>query len=288
MNSEQEHRRVLDELLAGVDMANEVAKKQAYNRCREYAQDELADDANVNSFMAMASERLGQTRIHFRVVESMVQMPEDARLHLTYTEEDGPCLTGNSSGLRYLSDLAAALSSAPSPHEHVHLYQETPPMFGNSFALTLYNEPDEWLDQHGIAPDDANTNGTTDDTTEPPRETAVDSIAAIEFFEGQPLPPPFLFSFDKLYRVVKSRPYSGEKVWAKKIGLEKGTARVHIFSIHDDSGALFDIALHLDDPDVRYFTRRDLEQVMPQRDVKIDAGQSGVKSGHENSDENEG
>ena len=230
MSEDDKFNQLLDRLLADVDLSDEMARKQAYNRCLEYARNELADDPDKNRFMMLASERLRQTRVHFRVVEGMVQMPEDARLHLVYTDDGGPCLTGNPSGLRYLSDLAVVLSSAPSPHEHVHLYQGEPPMFGNSFGLTIYNEPDDWLDKHAIAPDDVNMDDGPDATTDPPREIAVDSIAAIEFFESQPLPPPLLLSFDKLYRVITSRPYNGEDVWVK-VNLENGPERIHIFSI---------------------------------------------------------
>lgn len=84
----------------------------------------------------------------------------------------------------------------------------------------------------------------------------------MEFFGNAPLPPPLLLSFDKLYRVLTTRPYSAEEsVWTKA-DVGKDVGRKYVFSIHDDAGAPFEIGLHLDDPDVRYFTHWDVEQLL--------------------------
>jgi len=36
---------------------------------------------------------------------------------------------------------------------------------------------------------------------------------------------------------------------------------MYVFAIRDDAQERFEIALHLDDPSIHYFTRSDLEQV---------------------------
>jgi hypothetical protein len=268
MSQEQNYNQLLDELLQDVDMNDDVARKIAHNRCLEYAQHELEDDPEVNMFLALAAERLGQTRIHLSLIKGMVSMPEDARLHLTYSPQGGPTLTGNVGGLRYLSDICAVLAAAPVSNgaltapEHVHLYDGESPMFGNSYGLTVYNEPNAWFDKHGIPMDDV------DDTegglpAVPPREIIPEQIAALEFFEGGPLPPVLLLRLGKLYRVLEVRHYDSDKVWSKPF--PDGEAdRVFVFTIHDDSDSRFEMALHLDDPSIHFFTFHDLEQISGQ------------------------
>jgi hypothetical protein len=268
MNQEEEYNRILDGLLIGVDMADEVSRKLVYNSCLTYAQQELDADPDVNLFIALAAKRLGQVRVHFGVVKSIVPMPEKARLHLRYAPQGGPTLTGNADGLRYLSDLCAALADSPTsndegPEEHVHLYENEPPMFGQSYGLTIYHSSDGWFDRHAVAPDDAEGDEDAPAAPSPPREVAPESVVALEFFEdhGMPLPPPVYLRFDKLYRVLDQRIYDPEdKVWAKRIS-EEEDGRMHIFAIRDDAQERFEIALHLDDPSIHYFTRSDLEQV---------------------------
>ena len=266
MNKEQEYKHLLDSLLVGVDMQDEVSRKMAYNACLAHAEQEMDSDPDVNLFVALAAKRLRQVRVHFGVIKAMVSLPEDARLHLRYAPQGGPVLTGNTEGLRYLSDLCAALAAAPltsdeGPEEHVHLYENEPPIFGQSYGLTIYHSSEAWFDQYALAPDDAAEDKEI--PSPPPREIAPDSIAAIEFYEdhGMPLPPPLYLRFDKLYRVLDQRPYAhNDKVWVKQLS-EEDDSRMHIFGIRDDAQERFEIALHLDDPSLHYFTRSDLEQI---------------------------
>ena len=269
VDKEQEYNRLLEALLVGVDMEDDVSRKMGYNACLAHAQQELDADPDVNQFIAMAAERLGQVRVHLGVVKGIVSMPEEARLHLRYAPEEGPTITGNADGLRYLSALCAALADFPAPsieapEEHVHLYQNEPPMFGQSFGLTIYHSSEEWFDLHAIAPDDAET--VAEDaaqTSPPPREITPEQVAAIEFFQQDdlPLPPPLYLRYDKLYRVLDRRPHhTGDGAWAKRLS-EEEDIRMYVFSIRDDAQERFEIALHLDDPSVHYFTRSDLEQI---------------------------
>ena len=268
MDKEQNYNHILDELLVGTDMDNEVSCKMAYNACIAYAEQDLDADFKVNTFIALAAERLSQTHIHFAVIKGMVPMPEDARLHLKYAPQGGPVLTGNTEGLRYLSDLCAALSDSPlpegaGPEEHVHLYNGEPPMIGNSYGLTLYHSSDSWFDHHAAASEepDADTDNAAENS--PPREITSEQIVAIEFFEDGniPMPPPFYLRYDKVYRVLKSRLDSlEEEVWTKPPASGEG-GRMHVFTIRDDAQEIFEIALDLDDAGIHYFTHSDLEQV---------------------------
>jgi|GEM_PF-317339 len=269
MNKEQEYSRLLDGLLVGVDMEEDVSRKMAYNSCLAYAQQELSGDPDVNQFIAMAAQRLGQVRVHLSVVKGMVPIPEDARLHLRYAPQGGPVLTGNKTGLRYLSDLCATLADAPlpggkGPEEHVHLYENEPPMFGQSYGLTIYHSSGEWFDRHAVTPDDAEADAESAATASPPpREIAPDQVAAIEFFQDDslPLPPMLYLRYDKLYRVLDWRPHhAGDKVWVKRLS-EEEDGRLCVFCIRDDAQERFEIALYLDDPSIHLFTRSDLEQI---------------------------
>ena len=269
MDKEQEYNRLLDGLLVGVDRGNDVSRKMGYNSCLTYARQELDTDPDVNQFIAMAAQRLGQVRVHLGVVKGMVPTPADARLHLRYAPQGGPVLTGNRTGLRYLSDLCASLADATvpdgqGPEEHVHLYENEPPMFGQSYGLTIYHSSEEWFDRHAIALDDAEADaGDAAPASLPPREVAPDQVAAIEFFQDDdlPLPPPLYLRYDKLYRVLDQRPYHpGDRVWVKRLS-EEEDGRLYVFSMRDDAQERFEIALHLDDPSIHYFTKSDLEQI---------------------------
>ncbi len=269
MDNEQDYNQILDTLLVGTDMDDEVSRKMAYNACLAYAKQNLAGDFAVNIFVSLAAKRLRQARVHFGVVKSMVSLPEDARLHLRYVSQGGPVLTGNRNGLRYLSDLCTALADSPlsqdaGPEEHVHLYDGESPMFGSSYALTLYHSADDWFDRHGATPeDDAEMDTKNLGNAAPPRETAPEQIAAVEFYEDDkiPVPPPLYLRYDKLYRVLNCRPYiADEEVWSKP-PISGGAGRMHVFTFCDDAQEVFDIALDLDDSGIHYLTRSDLEQV---------------------------
>lgn len=269
MDKELEYNRLLETLLVGVDMGDDVSRKMGYNSCLAYAQQELEADPDVNQFIAMAAQRLEQVRVHLGVVKSIVPMPEEARLHLRYAPQGGPTLTGNADGLRYLSGLCAALADFPAPsgegpEEHVHLYENEPPMFGQSYGLTIYHSSEEWFDRYAVTPDDAEANAEdAPSASPPPREITPDQVAAIEFFQdgNLPLPPTLYLRYDKLYRVFDRRPHhAGDRVWVKRFS-EEEDGRIYVFCIRDDAQERFEIALHLDDPSIHYFTKSDLEQV---------------------------
>ncbi len=267
-DNEQQYAEILDSLLVGVDMNDNVSRKMAYNACLTHAQQEMDGDPNVNQFVALAAERLGQVRVHFGVVKSMVAQTEAARLHLRYDPTGGPVLTGNADGLRYLSDLCAALADAPAPEdapeEHVHLYPAEPPLFGTSYGLTIYHSADSWFKRHAVDTEsDDDTEAEEASPEPPPREIDTEAIAAIEFLEDDKMPlPPFLYlRYDKLYRVRSCRPHSAEdEVWEKS-PLSGDGSRMYVFQVRDDAQEIFEIALDLDDGGIRYFTRSDLEQI---------------------------
>lgn len=269
MSEEQEYSQIFDGLLVGVDMEDAVSRKMAYNACLAYAEQTLDGDPQVNQFLALAADRLGQMRIHLSVLKEMVPMPDGARLHLRYAPQGGPVLTGNTDGLRYLSDLCAALAASllpdgDGPEEHVHLYDAEPPMFGDTYGLTMYHSADAWFDKHAVAAEDGEEDGEAEEDGPPPptREITPEQVVAVEFFQddSNPLPPTLYLRYDKLYRVLDCRPHLPEdEVWAKPP--PDGGGRIYVFSVRDDAQEVSEIALDLDDAGVHYFTRSDLEQI---------------------------
>ena len=264
VSNKLEYDRIIEELSVGVDMDDDVSRKMSYNACLDYAKRDLGADFDVNVFLEMAAERFDQVRVHFAVIKGLVPMPEDARLHLKYAPVGGPVLTGNTTGLRYLSDLCAALADTPVPEgdgveEHIHLYDNEPPMFGQSYGLTIYHSGDAWFDRYGVEPSDTEA----ETLSRPPREISPEQIAAIEFFEenDMPLPPVLYLRYDKLYRALDFRQHlQGDGVWTKPSENEENGRR-YVFTIRDDAQEIFEIALHLDDVGVHYFTKIDLEQI---------------------------
>jgi hypothetical protein len=269
MENEEDYSQILDGLLVGTDMDDEVSRKMAYNACLAYAEQKLTGDFAANAFMALAAERLGQVRVHFGIVKGIIPLPDDARLHLRYASQGGPVLTGNRDGLRYLSDLCAALADSPlpdgsGPEEHVHLYDGEPPMFGSSYAMTLYHSADEWFDRYGIVPEgEAETDPESAADAAPPREIAPEQVAALEFLEEDDtvIPPMLYLRYGKMYRVLKCRPYLPDEEIPSKPTASGSESRMHVFTFRDDAQEIFEIGLDLDDTGIHYFTRSDLEQV---------------------------
>lgn len=267
MDDELNYSQILDELLAGTDMDDEVSRKMAYNACLACAEELLTENPTVNVFVALAAERLGQVHVYFDVIKNTVPMPGNARLRLRYKEDaPDPELTGNTEGLRYLSDLCAALASVPpltrtGSEDHLHLDAGEPPMVGNSYGLTIYHSADAWFDRFANPPEDGKE--TEMEAAPPPREVAPEQVAAIEFYHEEDLviPPEFYLRYDKLYRVLNCRPYLlGDEVPLKP-SAGGGEGRMHVFTFRDDAQEIFEIALDLDDAGIHYFTKNDLEQV---------------------------
>jgi len=268
---------LLDGLLAAEDVSDEVGRRRAYRHCLAHAREAMEDDPAVNLFLALAAECTGQARAHLSVVQGMVRLAGGARLCLTYSDEGGPALVGNADGLRYLSDLAATLADAHMLGEHVHLNPDEGATTAYSYPLTLSLTDDAWFERLAQEAESEEEGEAEEDGAEDPqdavpvrREIEPADVAALCFLlhsgEGPGALPPMLpLSPGRLYRVRAIRPHeAGERAWAKYPGgldEEEAAPRMTLFTLRDDDHEQFEIALHLDDPDLHYFTRRDLEQI---------------------------
>jgi len=239
-------------LVSGFDLSMEVGRKEAYNRCYEYAAQNLSQSAECNVFLAEAAEMLGQTRIHMDLVENMAAPSGAERFYVAFDGNSECELTGNRSGLIYLSRVFRVLSETPMEGEHIHFNQGDLAMQGNTHGLTVFFEPDEWFDRY------AQDYEKDDESFIPERKIAAGAVIALCVTVD--FPPTFYMSKDKIYRVIKYEEYDGlEGIATKRI--RESISRMYTFTLVDDRGEDVKFAFDLDDWTVVFLTSGDLEQI---------------------------
>jgi len=248
------YRKIIDELVSGFDLSSDVERKRAYNRCHEYAGENLSDSGTCNVFLAEAAEMLGQMKIHMDIIESKAAPSGAEKIHLLYNSTYGCELTGNRSGLLYLSRVMRLLSETPMAGEHIHLREDDPCLEDGSQNLTIYYEPEDWFDEYAVK-------DYEDDPSYSPPERKVAPGAIVVLCSTVEFPPSIYMSRDKVYRVAGCEEYEGqEKMACKRI--REGIERMFTFSLIDDRGEEIQIGFDLDDYDIVFFTLGDLEQLI--------------------------
>ena len=243
---------LINDLASGLDLSTEVGRKEAYNRCYEHACEHLSLSAQCNQFLAEAAEMFGQTRIHMDLVENMAAPSGAEKFHVAFDGNSECELTGNRSGLIYMSRVFRVLSETPMEGEHIHFNQGDPAMQGNTHGLTVFFEPDEWFDR--------NTQDYEADEEAFIPERKIAAGAVIALCVTVDFPPTFYMSKDKIYRIMEYEEYDGQEgIAAKRI--RESTARMYTFTLVDDRGEDKKFAFDLDDVSVVFFTSGDLEQV---------------------------
>jgi hypothetical protein len=171
-------------------------------------------------------------------------------LHLRYAGEAGPELTGNADGLRYLAGLLAELACEAVENDHVHLHPDERPMYGRTYPLTIYHEPDAWfesLDNEGDVEEE-----------QPPsiaeRDIEPSNVAALCLLVKTP--PAMLLTSHRLYRVLSVDAYWGQQVWEKRI--RESSERFFVFTLVNDEGREEVFGFDLDDPNVLLFSKADV------------------------------
>jgi hypothetical protein len=250
-----DYTRVVQSLIGAYDLNNETERKKAYQKCEEYAERHLPARLEFNAFMQVVAEKLGiapTRRNDFR--DSVGDVPEEAKLYLTYRPKVGPELTGNADGLRYLAALLAELAEQAVEHDHVHLDPGAIPMYGKTYPLTIYHEPAGWFGQL-----------EEQEGEEGPGEPHI-AARDIEPFEIAALcllanvPPELLLTKHKLYRVLFVDACREQGVWKKCI--RQSRARMFLFTLVNDDGTPQHFGFDLDDPEVLFFTRQDVAPLM--------------------------
>jgi hypothetical protein len=249
-----DYLRVVEDLIRGYDLSRGAERKKAYQKCEAYATEHLKARLEFNAFMEIVSEKLGLAptrRNDFS--DSAGRVPQSAKLFLGYDPKSGPELTGNADGLRYLAALLAELAEQAVEHDHVHLDPGQIPMYGRTFPLTVYHEPDAWFGE-----------GDEEDGVEEPGEPEI-AMRDVRPFEIAVLcllanvPPELLLTKHKLYRVLFVDTCKEREVWKKCI--REGRERLFLFTVINDGGAPQPFGFDLDDPEVLFFSRHDVARL---------------------------
>ena len=252
--NEDELERTLDEILTPYDLENPKQRRDALEACLRYAEEELGADPACNLFLEIVAERLGQDEpAHFDWVHNAVPPDENSFVHCDYDDEYGLQVSANTPGLQYLIETLQALLESQSAADHTHLYFQEPPLTLSSQPVAVFKDPDEWFMER---------NEEYEEPGEPkPRPFGPADVVAL-----QPLtyPPEALaISRGTLYRVYAWKPYAGEEVARKDY--PGPPERFTLFTINDDRGERVQIACHLDDVDMHYFTMGHLLTLLPGR-----------------------
>jgi len=245
-----------DTLIKSIDESDPEQCRDAFEKCVEFANTHMQNDMEYNRFLAEAADRLGQERLHLDVIKAMVNIPDKARLNLVFEDGQGPVITGNREGLKYLSQVMQLLADSPLCGEHTHLYWDEPPFVGETFGVVIYLEDDEWFDGSCEDPDEEFLE--SDDMVFPRNIINPERIFAVQFLVDNPIS--MAIRPKRIYIVNEIKKFSSEEMWAKPI--RDDDSRMRVFNIKNDRGDGIEIALDLDDPDVMFLTRDDVEQFL--------------------------
>jgi hypothetical protein len=251
-NKQKNWDKVIEELTSGIDLTRTEGKNAAYQRCISYAETHLAGDMWCNAFLAHAAHKLGTEQVMRDVAREIVPLSESARVHIATDPQEGPVITANREGLRYLAELFRVLAQAPCTSEHAHLYWDEAPLSGETYGLVVYLEEEEWFERFA-----QDYYSSLEDEQHPfKREINAETVMAIQFPAS--LASSLAVTPQKIYLVQSLVKRCGDDVWTKLI--RDDDSRVWIFTIRDDEGMELKIGLDLDDPEIVFLTREELDQ----------------------------
>ncbi len=255
-----ELEKILNEILAGYDLSKSEGREAAYEECIAFAETRLPEDLRCNAFLRMAAQMLEKAPVEFDVIRDMVEPPPNAMLDISYDDRHGFMLTANAATLEYLAELLRLLAEAPEG-EHIHLYNDEEPLTPISFNAVIYHEGDEWFERAQKEVFESSDRGAVRKRAIQPEE-----IFAVQVVGNLPADAPI--TRDHLYRaekVGKNIPEYDEEVeegnfWRKDFSGDPD--RLVCVEVTDDFGEDRELVLHLDDPDIIYFKRVDIEQLL--------------------------
>lgn len=250
-----DYNKTIRELIKEFDLTSETHRKQAYKKCKAYADKTFTDNNAFNAFFKVAANILNIPPLVKDTAKQNVNRTGSEKLHLTYAKNSGPVLTGNRDGLKYLAQILESLAASQQKGSHTHFYRGEFPMFGDTFPLTIYYDDDAWFETYA-------------DTEEPLETIPVRSIEPDEIkalLINEEIPPDFNLTKGKLYRVQTLEAYNNQSVMIKSIREEDD--RVYVFSLSDDTGSPVRIGLDLDDFTVLYFTAQMLQQIVASAEI---------------------
>lgn len=252
---------ILASITADYDLESAVGRREAYNRCFEYAEEHFPEAREFNAFMLAAAKRLRQPRIIRDEIRDAIPLSGDEKVHLAVDAVKGPQLTGNSEGLHHLGEVLIRLARTDNPGESVFFSSREAPLYGRSHGFRILLEDGDWFEEHGSLPFFEEPFSSSHPLRH--RQMKADDIVALVL--NVTPPPQLMLSENKLYRVLEHRPHdlreelvSDEGALSKQI--REDTSRLYYFRVRCDDGEPRVIGLDLDDPDVQYFLEEHLEQ----------------------------
>lgn len=252
--------RIIKEILSRYDLSKPEGRDAAYEECIEFAETRLTDDLGCNAFLRSAAQMLEKEPVEFDIIRDQVEIPEDAKIDIAYDERQGFMLTANSSGLEYFADLLHLLSESPID-EHVHLFNDEEPLTPISFNIVMYHESDDWFRKAELEAAE-----TSDQAPVRKRNIEPEQIYAVQIVGNVPEGIPVVR--DRIYLVERVSDLipeydddvgEDEKIWKK--GHSGDRSRYICLEVSDDWACDLKLVLHLDDSDVIFFKREDLEHL---------------------------
>lgn len=245
------YKKEMESILSKHDLQQEEGRKAAYQECSRFAENAIADNKAFNDFMKRAAKKLDQVPVRKDLTKGGIRETGQEKLHLTYSQETGPVLTGNKEGLNYLSQIVQQLSALETPGEHTHFYMGEHPLFGDSYPLTVYYEDEAWFWRY--------SKRTPEEKEYKIPERSIDPVGIHAFLIMDPVPPTMPFSGNKVYLVQSVERYKDQAVWIKRIREE--LTRVYVVTFINDQGQPFRYGIDLDDQSVVLLRREDCQQL---------------------------
>jgi len=199
--------------------------------------------------MKAAAHKLHQVPIRMDVASGELELTGSEKLHLDYSLANGPVLTGNETGLLYLSRIINNLARIKEPGEHSHFYNAEPPLAGDSYPLTIYYEADAWFDRHAKK--------STPSKQIAERTISPENLYAFVILDS--IPPTLPISRQSVYPILSVEPYREQRVWIKAI--RESTDRLYVLTLADDNEQPFQFGIDLDDPTVVLFQKENLSRL---------------------------
>lgn len=249
------HLKKINELISEFDLTKRSEVNKAYRKCLNYADEHLSGYMQCNTFLDNAAELLNQPKVLKNSAEQKAIAHEQSKIYLYFSDSNGPCLAGNADGLKYLSEVTQSLSHSSLPGEHIHLYYEEFPLYGDSYPLTIYAENDEWFEKYAVK--ECEEPKEKDNEKIPNRIINLDTLCA--FVANSEPPPTMPIISNKIYRIISHEPYIDQKAWSKSIREDKSRMIVASFLNEDNEEDYF--AFDIDDKAIILFNEDDLIQI---------------------------
>lgn len=251
MHSEShEYEQILQQILSKYDLTRQGEIDRAYESCVDYARTYLLNDPNCNAFLQMAARKLETVPYHLDTIVLKTTVPDEARLDLYVSDENEIVLSGNDAGLDYLIELLQKLKDSET-EDHFHLLPKETALTSRSWPMVVYHEETEWFEEQEREAEAEETSALA--SLPKPQE-----ISAIQFLDS---PPKHLNLLPrKIYpaRWDEKTKKPSTVTWEKGSPDEEG-GHWAFFKVRNEEGRWLHLRLNLNDPEVVFFSSRDLE-----------------------------